>query len=289
MTHAQNTKTAQTAAAQLVTTCPHCGRKILTLAGFIAQSDDSDPRQNVTRGLEIACSCRAAQREQEENNALFDASKRFAEKQQAESVFRRRFQASGMPDNWQTRGLHLWQTETPDQQTALDDARTFLHAQQDRGWVISENSLFVAGDIGTGKTFLASCLAVDLVRNGVRVLWRNVSDVLREIRASFGRRDVSEQDVIDRFISPTVLFLDDLGKERPTEWAVEQLFAVINARYDRDLPVVITTNYGGRELARRLIPAKQDGENTDDTTAHAIVDRLRGTSKVIILKGASKR
>lgn len=285
MTTAKQTDTL----SQLVTKCPHCGKKILTLAGYIVQGDYTDSRQNVTRGLKLACDCRAAQREQEENNALFDVVKRSKEKQKAESAFERRFAASGMPENWKTRGLHLWQTKTPDQQAALDEAKTFLLEKLDRGWVKSSKSLYIAGDIGTGKTFLASCLAVDLVRHGGRVLWRNVSDVLREIRASFNQRDISEQDIIDRFISPSVLFLDDLGKERPTEWAIEQLFAILNARYDRDLPVVITTNYGGAELARRLTPAKQANGDADDTTAQAIVDRLRGTSNVVILQGGSRR
>jgi DNA replication protein DnaC len=112
-----------------------------------------------------------------------------------------------------------------------------------------------------------------------------VADVLRAIRSCFDKKGQTEDEVIQSFISPQVLVLDDLGKERPTEWALEQLFAVINARYDACKPLIVTTNYGGTDLVRRLTPK---GE-TDDTTARAIVDRLRETSIVIKLEGKSWR
>lgn len=274
--------TAEDVAARLFAYCPHCGQKILTLTGYIVQADDADPRQSLTNGLKMTCDCRAAQREQADQNAHFDAVKRSRADRARVAIAKRRFEHSGMPENWTTRGLHAWNAATHAQINALEAARLFCQRP-------TASSLFIAGDIGAGKTYLASCIAVDLTRQGVRVLWRNVSDVLREIRSAYDRKDISEQKIVDSFIAPDVLILDDLGKERPTEWAIEQLFSIINARYDRNKPVIVTTNYGGHELARRLTPTKQANGDTDDTTAQAIVDRLRGTSSVIILKGPSQR
>jgi DNA replication protein DnaC len=112
-----------------------------------------------------------------------------------------------------------------------------------------------------------------------------VGDVLRTIRSSFDQKNVTEEETIRQFTAPRVLVLDDLGKERPTEWAVEQLFSIINTRYDAKRPIIVTTNYGGQDLVQRLTPR---GER-DDTTPRAIVDRLREMSSVIKLEGESMR
>lgn len=286
MTTQTNTHTAGDVAADLVTTCPHCGRPILTLTGYIVQADANDPRQNTTRGLKMHCDCRAAKRLQAEENAVFDAVRRSKAERTRAAIAKRRFANSGMPENWSDRGMHAWQVSDRSQQNALAVAQSTIDACRNGK---RPASLYIAGDIGAGKTFLASCIAVDLTKIGVRVIWRNVSDVLREIRATYDRRDISEQDVIDSFVAPDILILDDLGKERPTEWAIEQLFSIFNARYDRNRPIIVTTNYGGAELARRLTPAKQNNADVDDTTAQAIVDRLRGTSTVVVLQGDSRR
>ena len=83
--------------------------------------------------------------------------------------------------------------------------------------------------------------------------------------------------------------LDDLGKESPTEWAVEQLFSIINGRYDEGKPLIVTTNYGSEDLVKRLTPRPDANGYADDTTARAIVDRLRGVAKCVKLQGKSKR
>ena len=49
-----------------------------------------------------------------------------------------------------------------------------------------------------------------------------------------------------------MLIIDDLGKERPSEWTLEKLFTIINNRYENNLPVIITTNYNRDKLRERL-------------------------------------
>jgi hypothetical protein len=71
--------------------------------------------------------------------------------------------------------------------------------------------------------------------------------------------------------------------------AAEQLFALFNHRYDYNRPTIVTTNYSGADLVKRLTPRPDMQGYADDTTAQAIVDRLRGTAMAIILDGASKR
>lgn len=269
----------------LFTTCPHCGKKILSMVGLFVSMDPTDARYEATQGLERACDCDTAKHHAEEEKEQEEAKEREKTAKAQREAERVRFEAAGMPGLWQKeRGLSKWTRDSESRQQAYDAAVCFGVGMSSR---TTPRSLYIVGDIGTGKTFFTSCLCADLVRRKVRVLWRNVSDILREIRASFDKKQGGnrEQAVIDSFLKPAVLVLDDLGKERPTEWAVEQLFAVINARYDAGKPVLVTTNYGGEELVKRLTPR---GES-DDTTARAIVDRLRGTCKCVKLEGSSRR
>lgn len=264
--------------------CPHCGKRLLTMVGWFVSMDPTDERHGATIGLERVCDCEQAKRIAEVEKEQEEAKGREREARERGKAEQLRFEAAGMPSMWQReRSLSKWMRDEASRQVAYEAAVSFGVSLSKKRKAMS---LYIVGDIGVGKTFLCSCLCADLVRRKVRVLWRNVSDVLREIRASFDKKAGNrEQEVIDSFLKPAVLVLDDLGKERPTEWALEQLFSVVNARYDAGKPMLVTTNYGGEELVKRLTPR---GES-DDTTARAVVDRLRGTCKCVKLEGSSRR
>ena len=269
----------------LTVECPHCGRQLLSMRGLWVQSDEEDPLYDAVRGLERVCDCEAARVAAEEERRAQEAAERLERARQERRVFEGAFAGSGMPGAFRERGLSRWVRECEDQQRAFDAVVEFGRQLVAGG---RPGGLFVAGDIGTGKTFLVSCLAVDLLRRGRVVRWSSVSQVLREIRGTFGTRE-SEEAVIRRYCRPGLLVLDDLGKERPTEWALEQLFCIVNARYEEGRALVVTSNYGGEELVRRLTPRAEYGAEADDTTARAIVDRLRGMCFAVQLTGRSWR
>ena len=279
--------TAADVLAQLTTTCPHCGQRLLTVVGEFVALDPTDKRYRATIGLKRVCDCPAAKRTQADEKAAEMAKECEKKAKEAQATATKRAKAAGIPENWLSeRSLSRWAQDHPCRVEAYERAVAFGMGMATK---TTPRSLYIAGDVGTGKTFLASCLCCDLIRRGHRLLWRNVSDVLRAIRAAFDDRKIKEADVIASFIKPRVLVLDDLGKERPTEWALEQLFSIINARYDARLPLIVTTNYGSADLVRRLTPRADASGYADDTTAHAIVDRLRGTSQLIKLEGRSRR
>lgn len=267
----------------LTTTCPHCGGTLLTLTGVLVSLDMQDPRSDALQALDVVCNCEQSKLAQEQEKRELDALKRQETASLQAKALIARLYNSGLPEAWHGRALSQWQYNSEHRLHAREQAIAFggelvLPCKRPR-------SLFIAGDIGTGKTFLASCLAADLIRRKVQVRWCNVGDVLRAIRSCFDQKHITEDEIIKRFTTPRVLVLDDLGKERPTEWAVEQLFSIINTRYDAGLPLIVTTNYGGADLVKRLTPR---GDN-DDTTPRAIVDRLREMSTVIKLEGESMR
>lgn len=269
---------------ELTKKCPFCGKNLLTLHGAVVKDDPTDPRQSALCGLEMACDCDAARLADAQFDAEIEASRRARTASARAERLRARLEASNMPTEWHKRGLSAWLRRTPNEQAAYDAAvafgRRIKHGERP--------SLYIAGPIGTGKTMLASSLSLDLIRLGCSVLWSNVGDVLRSLRATFSNNE-NEEAVIARYTAPPILVLDDLGKERPTEWASEQLFAIFNRRYEQGKTTVVTTNYGGPDLVKRLTPRPDATGYADDTTAQAIVDRLRGTANLIILEGESKR
>lgn len=260
----------------VLTRCPHCGRELLAMTAYLLA--DTDQLEELLRTTPTACTCPGYLAELDA--AAAEAAAAEAEKRRARQ--QAIFDASGMPDTWRPRSLAAWQAATAEQAAALTAAQSFLAAPP-----AERRSLFIVGNIGCGKTYLASCLARDMHRRGHTVRWARVGDILADIRRTFNSRDT--HDPLERYKTTACLVLDDLGKERPTEWAVEQLFALIDARYNAELPLIVTSNYGGAELVFRLTPTTPWGEKGDPTTGQAIVDRLRSMCEIVLLTGKSLR
>lgn len=112
------------------------------------------------------------------------------------------------------------------------------------------NGLMLLGSYGTGKTHLAAAIANDLIDRSISVLFGTYSEHLEHIREEFNQNGAGQYLSMMKTIP--VLVLDDLGKEKKTEWSQQILFDVINARYEHLLPVVITTNLSADELANHV-------------------------------------
>ena len=110
------------------------------------------------------------------------------------------------------------------------------------------DSLLMIGTYGTGKTHLATAIANALLEDGVPALYDTWAGHLQRLKDEFAngeRRHLALMKKVD------VLIIDDLGKDKLTEWNNEVLFEVINYRYEHRKPVVITTNATPRELEER--------------------------------------
>lgn len=119
--------------------------------------------------------------------------------------------------------------------------------------------LVLQGTYGTGKTHLAAAIGNFLVENGYNVLFLTVPDLLDHLRTTFDpSADMRYGDLFEMVRSVRVLILDDLGTEAPTQWAGEKLFQLLNDRYIRELPTVITTNHSVEDLDKRIASRLQD-------------------------------
>lgn len=99
------------------------------------------------------------------------------------------------------------------------------------------------GTVGTGKSFYASCIGNGLLEKRVPVAATNFPRLLNLLQGTQER-----QKLLDRLAIYKLLILDDLGVERDSPYAAEQIFNVIDARASSRLPVIVTTNLTLEEL-----------------------------------------
>lgn len=134
---------------------------------------------------------------------------------------------------------------------------------------IEKKGLILVGNNGVGKTHLACSIANKLIENGIPVIYGTLINLLAELRNSYDTdNDISEMEIIKLYENVALLIIDDLGKEKPSEWGLEKLFTIINSRYENNLPVIITTNYNQNSLVQRL------SINGEIETATSIISRL---------------
>lgn len=133
--------------------------------------------------------------------------------------------------------------------------------------------LLLWGDVGTGKTYFAACIANALVEQHVSVKMTNFSTILNDLFA-----ESDKNKYLDRLNNHNLLIIDDLGIERGTEYAIEQVYNIIDTRYKSGKPLIVTTNLTLEEL-----------KNPTDVPHKRIYDRVLGMCTPIRFNGGNFR
>lgn len=129
------------------------------------------------------------------------------------------------------------------------------------------------GGVGTGKSYMAACIANDLLDKEYTVKMTNFATIINDL---FCCEDKNEY--IDALVKYDLLIIDDLGAERGTEYAVENVFNVIDRRYRSGKPLIITTNLHLSMLT-----------NEQSLDKKRIYDRILELCIPVCVNGASKR
>ena len=147
--------------------------------------------------------------------------------------------------------------------------------------------LLLWGDVGTGKSFIAGCIANALLDKGVPVIMTNFARLLNKLTDMYaGDRNA----YIDSFKRYPLMIIDDLGVERNSEFAREQVFSVIDSRYRSQLPMIVTTNLSLEELKdttdlskariygrvlERCLPIRVNDQNIRELNQAAVLARAK--------------
>ena len=130
------------------------------------------------------------------------------------------------------------------------------------------------GNVGTGKTYLAGCIANALMEQEIPVRMTNFAAILNDLTGTLNGRNA----YIERLCSFPLLILDDFGMERGTEYGLEQVYNVIDSRYRSHRPLIVTTNLTLSEL-----------QNPADRAHQRIYDRVLAMCTPICCSGVNFR
>ena len=111
--------------------------------------------------------------------------------------------------------------------------------------------LWFMGPVGTGKTTLAMLVSKAALRAGRSVAIYSLPRLLNEIRDTH-RAERSHIELLDRLTAVDLLHVDDVGAERTTDWVLEELYSIVNARYEDQQSILLTTNLNGDDLGAQI-------------------------------------
>lgn len=134
--------------------------------------------------------------------------------------------------------------------------------------------LLLMGGVGTGKSFLAGCIANALLAKKVPVLFTSFGKLVRFMTTYSGDKNKCLQS-LNKF---DLLVLDDLGTERQSSFALELVFEIVDERVKSGLPLIVSTNLTQRELYEQK-----------DVNYARIYDRITSVCAPVVLNGTSRR
>ena len=176
---------------------------------------------------------------EEERNRIIEEQRQKEEAEKRE-VLLASYDAKGIPPRFYGVSWDNWSANTEPKKKALEFVKS--------AW---KTNLFLCGKSGTGKTHLAMCLAKE------GATYRRLPDIFREVRADFD----SEQRAINHYGNVKLLIIDEVGRQKYSDFEKNLFFEIIDKRWNNILPTALITNLNEKEFATEY--------------GTAIVDRLR--------------
>ena len=174
----------------------------------------------------VGCLCKCAAEELEKERARREAE---------ENLMRiRQMKSAGLQD----RTFYNYTFENCDasQENAVYAKRYVEHFSE---MAQAGQGLLFWGNVGTGKTFLAACIANALLERKIPVLMTDFPKILNALGGLYSSERNEYLASLNRY---TLLVVDDMGIERDTPYTLETVYAVIDERYKSGKPFIITTN-----------------------------------------------
>lgn len=151
-----------------------------------------------------------------------------------------RMRRTGFPDS----EMREWTFANDDGKDAKTMAAMKRYVEKFPQMLENGTGLMLYGNVGSGKSFAAACIANALIESGTPCLMTNFQRIVNKLQDGFS----GKQEDIDSLNEFDLLIIDDFATERKTEYMTEQVTAIIDARYRSNLPLIVTTNINPRDL-----------------------------------------
>ncbi len=135
---------------------------------------------------------------------------------------------------------------------AVTEVRAYIDELDER--LGAGRGLWLFGDTGTGKTTLAMLVSKAALEAGHSVAIYSLPKLLARIRRTFESEPGGDSYLafFERLTAVDLLHIDDLGAEKRSDWVLEQLYALINERYEAQRSVLVTTNLSHEKLEEQI-------------------------------------
>lgn len=162
------------------------------------------------------------------------------------SVVTNLFNSAHIPARYLDAKLEGFSNFTGNGQGVAANVNKYIESFEEK----NQMGLIISGSVGVGKTFLLASMAKDLIAKGYSVKFVDFFQLLAEIKASFSKKE-SEDTILKPLIDVDILFIDELGKGRSTEFEFTIIDQIVMGRYNQDKPIIATTNYLLKEHANQ--------------------------------------
>jgi len=151
---------------------------------------------------------------------------------------------------------------------------------------LQPTGLYLAGDFGTGKTFLASYLLYELAKSGYTGVIVYMPDFVEDLKSMFGEPQ-RLKETVDLLKETDLLVFDDIGAEHLNAWTRDHVLGtILNYRMNRK-PTFYTSNHDLDGLQRHFSFTAREGE--DEYRGQRLMDRIRPFVEVIEVAGRNQR
>jgi len=142
----------------------------------------------------------------------------------------------------------------PQAKVVVERVRVFVEEMDER--LDSGKGLWLTGSTGTGKTTLAMLVSKAALEAGRSVAIYSLPKLLARIRRTYDSEPGGDSysAFFERLTSVDLLHIDDLGAEKRSDWVLEQLYALVNERYEDKRSIMITSNFDSAVLEEQIGP-----------------------------------
>lgn len=187
-----------------------------------------------TRIMPVMCDC---------ERAKSDAEERALEEQKHREKVERLRRDCFQPESLLAKARE-WRFEADERRDPRISNAMRRYAEQWDEMKRQNIGLLLYGPVGTGKTFFAGCIANEVLQRGKSVKMTSFDQIVNTMQGMYSGR----QEYLDKLVSYSLLIIDDLGAERGSDYMLEQVYSVVNARYQVGLPLIVTTNIPIEEI-----------------------------------------